>query len=217
MDLQRLGHVQAIRDVLARYWRGIDRCDAELVRSTYHPGAWDDHGYYQGPVEGFVDSLPAVVWPAFERTQHFSGHIAVELASDTVARTESYAEAHHIQRDAEGHARDLVYGLRYVDRFELRDGEWRIAHRVCAWDWRRTDEGLGLPLEASYFRGPRDASDPVFEHPRRVGNPVPAAPVVGLVCVRVCAVGRCDTLCCRVRLPCSYCFALPRRAQSVPA
>ena len=31
--------IQTIRDVLARYWRGIDRCDAELVRSTDTPDA----------------------------------------------------------------------------------------------------------------------------------------------------------------------------------
>ena len=58
----RLGDEQAIRDVLARYWRGIDRRDPELVLGTYHPGAYDDHGYYKGPVEGFVDSLAPGVW-----------------------------------------------------------------------------------------------------------------------------------------------------------
>ena len=43
-DWDRLGDDQAIRDVLARYWRGIDRQDPELVLGTYHPGAYDDHG-----------------------------------------------------------------------------------------------------------------------------------------------------------------------------
>ena len=42
--LAELGDQQAIRDVLARYWRGIDRGDADLVRSTYHPDARDAHG-----------------------------------------------------------------------------------------------------------------------------------------------------------------------------
>jgi len=169
--LVRLGHQQAIRDVLARYWRGIDRCDAALVRSTYHADAYDDHGYYKGPIDGFIDSLPSVVWPAFHRTQHFSGHIAIELENETEARVESYAEAHHILPLEQENASDLVFGLRYIDRFERRGGEWRIAHRVCTWDWQRTDVGLGLPLDAGYCRGSRDSNDPVFKQPRRGGTP----------------------------------------------
>ena len=159
---------QAIRDVLARYWRGIDRCDAELVRSTYTEDAYDDHGYYQGPIQGFIDSLPAVVWPAFQGTQHFSGHISVEPTGADAARVESYAEAHHLMAGDEG-LRDLVYGLRYVDRFERRDGEWRIAHRVCTWDWFREHAAGGIELPDGYFRGPRSPDDPVFQHPRRGG------------------------------------------------
>ena len=30
---------------------------------------------------------------------------------------------------------DMVLGLRYVDRFEQRDGTWLIAKRVCSFDW----------------------------------------------------------------------------------
>jgi len=196
--LERLSHIQAIRDQLARYWRGVDRCDAELVRSTYHADAYDDHGYYKGPIDGFLESLPAVVWPTFHRTQHFSGHTSVELETPDRARAESYAEAHHILRADDGTAKDLVYGLRYVDRFELRDGLWKIAHRVCTWDWQRTDEGVGMPLEASYFRGSRDREDPAFEHPQRTGAPVSAD---DLIAKRACydalaryarGVDRCD-------------------------
>ena len=77
--LDRLAAEWAIRDTLARYWRGIDRRDVALVESTYHAGAWDDHGYVKGPVEAFVATLAPSVWAHFERTQHFSGHIAVCL------------------------------------------------------------------------------------------------------------------------------------------
>jgi len=196
--VERAQHQQAIRDVLARYWRGIDRCDVELVRSTYHVDAYDDHGYYKGEIDGFLESLPVFVWPTFQRTQHFSGHIAVELESPTTGRAESYAEAHHILAADDGSARDLVYGLRYVDRFEQRDGEWRIAHRVCTWDWQRTDEGIGLPLGAGYFRGSRDRKDPVFQQPQRLGTP---SPLADLAAKRACyetlarytrGVDRCD-------------------------
>ena len=38
-----------------------------------------------------------------------------------------------------GTGKDDVFGIRYVDRFEKRDGEWKIAHRVVATEWRRVD------------------------------------------------------------------------------
>jgi len=184
---EELGDAQAVRDVLARYWRGIDRRDRALVASAYHPGAYDDHGYYKGPVDGFIASLEPGVYAYFENTQHFAGQIDVEITGDGRARAESYAEAHHIRREPDGTRRDLVYGLRYVDRFERRDGIWRIAHRVCTWDWHRVDEGVGLPLPPSYFRGCHSHDDPVFAHP--VGSGARIAPAA-LAAKRACA----DTL-----------------------
>jgi hypothetical protein len=169
--IERLADEWAIRDTLARYWRGIDRRDAALVESTYHPGAYDDHGYYKGPVEGFIASLQPGVWDYFENTQHFSGHIAIELDASNPdrARVESYAEAHHLRREEDGQGTDLVFGLRYVDRFTNRNGEWRIDHRVCTWDWTRTDPVGGIPLPDTYYRGRHSAEDPVFSHPTSVG------------------------------------------------
>ena len=39
---------QAIRDVLSRYARGVDRCDLGLLKSAYHPDGYDDHGFFKG-------------------------------------------------------------------------------------------------------------------------------------------------------------------------
>jgi len=173
----RLGDAQAIRDVLARYWRGIDRQDEALVLGTYHPGAYDDHGYFKGPVEGFVATLRPGVWSYFANTQHFAGNVQIDFSSPDRARAESYAEAHHIRRAAAGAATgdDLVYGLRYVDDFERKDGEWRIARRVCAWDWHRIDPVGGIPLPPSYFRGLHSKDDPVYAFPGPHGRRVPPA------------------------------------------
>lgn len=204
--LARLGDEQAIRDVLACYWRGIDRRDPALVLGAYHPGAFDDHGYYRGPVEGFVETLEPGVWAHFSNTQHFAGNVQIDFATPDLARVESYAEAHHIQpgrwevealpadrspqrdparaRDSAAPVgstgRDLVYGLRYVDDFERRDGAWRIARRVCAWDWARIDPVGGIPLPASYFRGHHGQDDPVYSHPRPDGRRVGPEALVGV-------------------------------------
>jgi hypothetical protein len=145
VDLEQLVAQQEIRDVLIRYTRGIDRMDVELVRSTYHPDAHDDHGAYQGGVEGFLawfrDALSY-----FDATMHFIGNQLVEL-----------------EPDEPGH--DLVTALRYVDRMERRDGEWRIADRRCVFDWTRRDPIVGEWEQGpEVLQGRRDRTDPVYDH-----------------------------------------------------
>ena len=168
----RLADEWAIRDTLSRYWRGVDRRDEALVASTYHPHAYDDHGYFKGSVEGFIETLAPSVWAYFSKTQHFSGHIAIDFdeADSEIAYVESYAEAHHLREEDDGSSNDLVSGLRYVDRFTCVDDEWRIAHRVCTWDWSRSDKSGAIPLPDSYFRGALSTSDPVYEHPKGRGT-----------------------------------------------
>jgi hypothetical protein len=46
---------EAIREVMARYCRGIDRLDVELIKSAYHPDAFDDHGPFKGLRDDFVE------------------------------------------------------------------------------------------------------------------------------------------------------------------
>ena len=80
--------------------------------------------------------------------------------SRTPSRTASRTTAARA-RAATSRRHDLVIGLRYVDRLERRDGEWRIADRVCAFDWSRIDPIVGeweFPPEA--VRGRRDRDDP---------------------------------------------------------
>jgi hypothetical protein len=79
------------------------------------------------------------------------------------ARAETYAVAYHRYTSHAGVVTDMWAGLRYVDRFERRDGEWRIAARVCAFEWRRTDpvEGEG-GFASSYERGHRSRDDIIY-------------------------------------------------------
>jgi SnoaL-like protein len=94
---------------------------------------------------------------------HFVGNQLVEVDGD-VARAESYCVAYHRRAaSADEPASDLIIGLRYCDRLERRDGEWRIADRVCAMDWSRIDPVTAewvFPPEA--VRGRRDHQDPAY-------------------------------------------------------
>ena len=128
---------QEIAEVIYRYARGIDRLNFDLVRESYPPDAYDDHGSFSGSVEDFIVAAKKFLarWTA---TQHFMGNMLIEVGGDK-AKAETYAVAYHRREDVKGNCKDDVMGIRYVDRFERRNNSWRIAHRVVATDWRRVD------------------------------------------------------------------------------
>jgi len=154
---------RAIQRVLTTYSRGVDRFDFEAVRSCYWPDGTDDHGSFAGGVDEFVSFVQKSL-DRFERTAHFLGNMLIDVdLGRGVARSETYAVAFHRYSDAAGNPTDMWAGLRYVDRFERRDGQWRIRNRVCAYDWRRTDPaGTGSGFADGYVRGLRSADDIVY-------------------------------------------------------
>lgn len=161
--MQALLDQQEIRDVIHRYCRGIDRCDYELVRRCYHPDATDDHGGFVGGIDDFIAHIVESL-PRYERTMHFIGNILVEVDGNR-ARCESYIIAHHrVPLRGTKPERDYNVGLRYVDDFERRDGEWRIADRVCVFEWSRIDmvPPGGWQPEDRAATGARDRTDIVY-------------------------------------------------------
>lgn len=160
MDIETLLAKQEITDVVYRYARGIDRMDFELVRSCYHPDAYDDHGAFKGNVDEFI-SMVEDFMPRWTATMHFMGNILVEVEGET-ARAETYAVAYHRREFSDREGKDDVFGIRYVDRFEKRNGQWLIAHRVVATEWRRVET---VPANSSRGQvgvwGTRDGNDVV--------------------------------------------------------
>jgi SnoaL-like domain len=154
-----------IRRVLHRYCRGIDRCDMALVRTCYHPDARDDHGDFVGGVDGFIEHCETNL-SRFERTMHFLGNILIEPSPCLEkARSEAYLVAmHRLRANPRKPARDFSVGLRYVDDFAFREGEWRIANRVCVFEWNRIDPVPDGPFSfgTGDTLGLRSADDAVF-------------------------------------------------------
>jgi ketosteroid isomerase-like protein len=150
-----------IRDVLTRYCRGVDRCDAQLIDSCYHPDAMDDHGTWRAWGRDAGATIVEKVRPGKDVAMHFMGNVHIEVEGDT-AFAESYLMAYRtFQREGQGYTR--VRALRFVDRFTRRDGQWRIAERVVADDWHRVDRVEETMAEAGQFRmGRKDREDPVY-------------------------------------------------------
>ena len=148
-DSPALGDRAEIGDVLLRYFRGVDRRDWTLVRSCFFADARTDYApFYQGGIDDFMRFLedPAG-FGLFDRTFHFAGNQLIELDGDggDTAETEVYAMAQHTSAaDAGQSTRNfLTVWLRYLDRFERRDGRWAIADRRIEVDWIRNDVGAG--------------------------------------------------------------------------
>lgn len=150
----------AITRVLHDYCRGIDRLDAELIRSAYHEGGYDDHGdSFQGTVEEYVPWVLDVLRTRFTSTMHALSNVTIDVDGDE-ARSECYLLAHHVVASS-GALR--VFGARYVDRFERRAAVgWRIAHRTLVPEWQVEHSGQAVPVPPGAAVPERDRSDPSY-------------------------------------------------------
>lgn len=126
---------EAIRDCLHRYARGLDRVDAELLRSLYWEDATCDTVVYQGAVSGFIEFIIPTM-QGVEQSAHLLGNMLIEIDGATAA-VETYFIAFYRSLNAAGVAEDHFSGGRYLDRMELRHDDWRISHRQMIIDWFR--------------------------------------------------------------------------------
>ncbi|CAN5208682.1 nuclear transport factor 2 family protein [soil metagenome] len=166
-ELRRLRDLEQIRGVLARYSRAFDRLDIELAKTCYHADAIDHHGAFYGLGTEFVE-LPKHRSEHWRYGHHQLGQSSIDLDGDT-AYVETYCIWHYQryepERDQERFGRIIC---RYIDRFERRDEEWRIAFRRVALDGSHSDVvGEGWPQAANFVPGRRAPDDEVY-HPERL-------------------------------------------------
>jgi SnoaL-like domain len=169
-ELRELLDRQQILDCVHRYARGVDRLDAELVLSAYHEDAIDSHGPFSGTPPEFIEWL----WPrqATRRaSQHMIANHLVELDGD-VAHGETYWLTALCSAEPD---QVMLAGGRWVDRFERRDGSWRIAVRNVVSEWSTTLAGEQL-LGEPYAQGARDRSDISYQRPLRALGALVASP-----------------------------------------
>lgn len=162
--ITRLLDKQDCVELVHKFARAIDRCDADLVREILHPDATDDHGGYKGTGADFIPWVMEVL-SGMRRTQHMVGNILVEVDGDR-AEGESYFIAHHVLPGGDGD-RFMVAAGRYLDRFERRDGRWKIAHRHAVYDWSTNVAASDIwdrGNSPGYAFGERGTADPSYPH-----------------------------------------------------
>jgi SnoaL-like protein len=160
--IQRLLDKQAITEVLHRYSRGVDRRDRALLATVYWPDARDDHILFAGGGDALLDYLVAAVEGM--HTAHRITNVLIDFDATDAARVESYVWAYHSVPVAGGRE-DVVFGGRYLDVFERRAGEWRIAGRRLIMDYFQRQPAasdLGV-FGALQITGTHFPADPLYD------------------------------------------------------
>lgn len=171
--MQRLADRQQIADALARYARGIDRRDWELVRSVFLAEATSDHGDFKGDRDGFVAWI-AARHATIARSSHHLCNCLVEFLGPDSAVAETYfiarmrmgpeAGGHRAMLAADAGGGDLIVEVcgRYADRFARRDGEWRIARRITIFDFSESRPAPPVQDTPGWAHGVRGPADPLY-------------------------------------------------------
>ena len=161
-EIRRILDTQAIERLSALYSRACDRMDRELLESVYWPDGTDDHGAFSGSAPDYIEWVMGVL-SGMISTHHDNTNIIIDLDGDRAT-----GEVHwtgYYQIELNGESFDQIAVGRYLDRYERRDGEWRIFDRVCVTDWLRTEPTVEDLRERADQRliGRRGKADLVYQ------------------------------------------------------
>jgi hypothetical protein len=152
----------AIMDLLARYNRGVDRCDLDTLNGVWAEGATTDYGANGGDAREWSANTVASLRANFLRTQHMLGQMVIDLDGDR-ATAETYCRAYHEFEGPDGRE-EMTVGGRYLDDLVRTPTGWRIAKRRYVMDWNanrpstaKWDQGLYAMLARRSARHPDDA------------------------------------------------------------
>ncbi len=170
-QVQLLWDKQAISDIVNKFGRALDRMDGELMKSTYWPDAIEEHQdpiypelfFYKGNAWEFVP-LAMKGFEALKVTQHRYSNLLIEVDGDS-ATAECYVWAYHVHEE-EGGDKEGILGGRHSFRFEKRDGEWRIKHRLTVFDWNQNQDATAAWSDnfLDKYHGKRDRSDESYNY-----------------------------------------------------
>ena len=157
-DIESVLAEQAVRKAATCYSRGVDRSDLELMKSAFHSDAVVRYGSYDGHYEQFCKDVVSG-----QSGMEYTTHTVVNEYYDIDAANNSgKGEIYVLAFLSAGDSEYLVAG-RYVDKYDSRDGDWRISFRQYIYDWSRTSDYSGSDpnslFEALTYRGKHTMDD----------------------------------------------------------
>jgi hypothetical protein len=153
---------QKLYELLLNYCRGVDRHDFALLHTLYHPDSTDDHSpLFKGSGPEYVRWIPNIL-ERYAITSHVITGAFFNVDGD-VAEGEAHVTAYHLTKKEP--AREVIFHGRFLDRYERRQGVWRILERVTVNDWfesRIHDKDLAARLSRDILPGRSDENDPLY-------------------------------------------------------
>jgi hypothetical protein len=130
-----------------RYAAAVDACDVDGFLSVFSPEA-QLRAFAPGADQPFVVSnghnelahVPNAMRKRFTRTAHFMTNHLIDLDGDKASGS-VLCMARHFYANTPG-GTDLLVVIRYVDKYDRRDGRWLIADREIRFLWSETHSTL---------------------------------------------------------------------------
>lgn len=150
-----------IIDILYRYCHSCDRIDESSLKSCFHSDSRHDHGPYSGPTDQWIPA--ALGWlKGRVGVTHMVTNPLIVIDGDRALSDCHFLAFNRLAKADELFEEVLVKG-RYVDRFEKRDGAWKIAHRVGIHDLEIIRDVAGpLPRPPGEFASGPMSDDPYY-------------------------------------------------------
>lgn len=154
-----------IEDVLHAYTRGFDRQDEDCLKACFWPEATYRLATIDGPASDVIGRGLAMA-RKLQGSAHHMTNILITLNGDAAISDASWF-AHHAPRDGD----DVFMHGRYVDRFEKRDGAWRILRRIAMLDYRTSvPRAAAATFPPGHQASGRMPDDPVYQLLREIGR-----------------------------------------------
>jgi hypothetical protein len=145
-ELRDLLVKERLHELEMAYCRGVDRRDPELLRSIFFDDAIEEHGdMYRGSAADFVDWVFKEFIGNYELTTHYVLNEWYRVDGDR-AEGETHRISHH--RVRKPIAKETTAACRTFNRYECRNGVWKISYRGVVRDWI-----YARPLDEKLFEG----------------------------------------------------------------
>jgi hypothetical protein len=151
----------AIHDLVMAYCRGVDRGDADLLKSIFHEDSTVVSGVINGSGADFAEHIVAYCTQNLDYCFHSVANEWIEVKGDHAVGE------HYVIAQMTVGGNDVMTGGRYIDSYERRHGQWKIGSRTFVADWNTTHPST-LQLDGFYealkTRGSFGRSDPIYAH-----------------------------------------------------
>ena len=126
--IDQLESRHALRDLVSDYCHGFDKHDLpRFMNIWWEDCVWDigaPFGSFAGH-EGVRSAVTDILWPFWRETHHLTTNLTLRFDDADHARGECNVDCLGASMDDQ----PLMVGASYLDKFERRNGIWRIKQR----------------------------------------------------------------------------------------